>query len=366
MWRTGALAMVLALAMAACGNGDDGVTDDPAATDDSANGDLDDGEATDPGEVEGPDVSLNLGHPFPGGHLIQANVLEDWAQEVNEVTNGTVSIEFHPGAALAAPDATYENAASGAMELGWALHGYTPGRFSLTDVVELPFQFENAAQATETLWELYEEFDEFQQEYQDVQVLALWTHDIGNLYTVDRQVNEPADMSGLTLRAPGPLQNALIEEFGGSGVGLPAGELYDSLERGVIDGLMIADTGVNSFTLHEVVNYGIHANFYVAGQFLVMNQGAWDNLSESQQDAIMSISGPELSMQAAEVYDQDHAETLEMYDEWGMDVQLVDEVDVDEWRDAAQPVIDNWIQQREGERHPGQAMFDRMQELVGN
>jgi TRAP-type transport system periplasmic protein len=365
-----ALLLALLLLVAAC-NGENGdtATDDPAdgeAADGEAPDDQENGEAPDPDAVEGPDVTLNLGHPFPAGHLIQVNVLEDWAQEVNEATNGTVTVEFHPGAALAAPDATYENAAAGAMELGWALHGYTPGRFPLTDVVELPFQFEDATQATEVLWDLYEEFEEFEQEYQDVHVLALWTHDIGNLYTVDRQVENPEDLSGLTLRAPGPLQNSLVEQLGGSGVGLPAGELYDSLERGVIDGLMIADTGVESFSLYEVVNYGVHANFYVAGQFLVMNQAAWDGLSESQQQAIDAISGRDLSMQAAETYDEEHAEVLEMYEEWGMDVQRVDDVDVDMWRDAAQPVIDGWIEDREQQGQPGQAMFDRLQEQAGS
>lgn len=144
------LLLVLALVLAAC-NGDGGTTEGAdGATDEEAAGgeETDDGDAAG-GEVEGEDVTLNLGHPFPGGHLIQANVLEDWAQEVNDVTGGTVTVEFHPGGALAAPDATYDNAASGAMDLGWALHGYTPGRFPLTDVVELPFQFENATQATE-------------------------------------------------------------------------------------------------------------------------------------------------------------------------------------------------------------------------
>lgn len=357
MWRPAAIAVAGALVLTGCGADE---ADEPEATD------VEPDEAPDAEEVDGDEVTVNLGHPFPAGHLIQANVLEDWAAEVNEATGGTVTVEFQPGGALAAPDATYENAASGAMEIGWALHGYTPGRFPLTDVVELPFQFENAEQATDVLWDLYEEFDEFQQEYQDVQVLALWTHDIGNLYTVDQQVNEPADLAGLSLRAPGPLQNSLIEQLGGSGVGLPAGELYDSLDRGVIDGLMIADTGVESFTLHEVVNYGLHANFYVAGQFLAMNQGVWDGLSDSQQEAIMSVSGRDLSMRAAEVYDADHAEVLEMYEEWGMDVQLVDDVDVDVWRDAAQPVIDDWIADREADGQPGQAMFDRMQELAGS
>jgi TRAP-type transport system periplasmic protein len=322
-------------------------------------------EAPPPEEVEGDQVTLNLGHPFPPTHHIHTGVMEGWAEEVNEATGGTVDVRFHVGAALAAPDATYEIASLGAMELGWALHGYTPGRFPLTDVVELPFLFEDAEQATEVLWELYEDYPELQEEYGDVKVLALFTHDIGNLYTVDQPVESPDDLSGLSLRAPGPIQTRLIESLGASGVGLPAPELYDSLERGVIDGTMIADTGVASFTLHEVVRHGLHANFYVAGEFLVMNQETWDRLSPSQQQAIDAISGRELSMEAARLYDEFNAEVLESYEEWDMDVVPIEDVDVEEWREIALPVHERWIEQREAAGQPGQELYDRVLELTG-
>jgi TRAP-type transport system periplasmic protein len=128
---------------------------------------------------------------------------------------------------------------------------------------------------------------------------------------------------------------------------------------------MIADTGVDSFTLYEVLGHGLHANFYVAAQFLVMNQGAWDQLSESQQQAIDDIAGRELSLQAARAYDDAHAEVVEMYDEWGMDVIILDDDEIEEWRDAAQPVVDGWIEEREAEGLPGQAMYDRILEISG-
>ena len=42
---------------------------------------------------------------------------------------------------------------SDAAYIGWALQGYTPGRFPVTDVIEMPFTFSSAAQATEPPWE---------------------------------------------------------------------------------------------------------------------------------------------------------------------------------------------------------------------
>lgn len=358
--RSVALAVASLLLVAGCGNGD--ADDEPAAADDPAEVEEDTDDDA-PAEDMGDPVTLNLAHPFPAGHLIQVNVLEPFVDEVAEATDGTVTIEIHPAEALSGPGDTYDNTAAGAVDIGWALHGYTPGRFPLTDSVELPFLFENAEQATNALWDLYDEFPEFQEEYSDVHVLGLWTHDVGNLYIADSAVTEP-DLSGLTLRAPGPIQTNLIEALGGAGVGLPAPELYDSLERGVIDGLMIADTGVDSFTLYEVVDHATVANFYVAGQFLVMNQGAWDSLSDAQQQAIDSIAGRDLSLRAADAYDTAHANVVQQHDDWGLDVYTVD--DLGPWQDAAQNVVDDWIAAREGDGMPGQEMYDRILEISGN
>jgi TRAP-type transport system periplasmic protein len=358
--RPAAVIVSTLLLFAACG-GDD--ADEPAATDDVDETEVEEEAEDAPAEDMGDPVTLNLAHPFPAGHLIQVNVLEPFVEQVAEATDGTVTIEIHPAEALTAPGDAYDNAAAGAIDIGWALHGYTPGRFPLTDSVELPFLFENAGQATTALWDLYDEFPELQDEYGDVHVLGLWTHDVGNLYVTDTAVTEP-DLSGLTLRAPGPIQTNLIEALGGAGVGLPAPELYDSLERGVIDGLMIADTGVDSFTLYEVVDHATIANFYVAGQFLVMNQGAWDSLSDAQQQAIDGLAGRDLSLTAAGAYDDAHARVVGQHDEWGLEIVNVD--DLAPWQAAAQSVVDDWISAREADGLPGQQMYDRLLEITGN
>lgn len=341
-WAPTAAALATTLVLAGCGNGD---ADDPAGTD------------------MGDPVTLNLGHPFPAEHHIQVGMLEPFAADVAEATDGTVTIEIHPAQALTGPTEAYTNAAAGAIDIGWALNGYTPGRFPLTSAVGLPFMVESAEQATDALWDLYEEFPELQDEYGDVKVLALWTHDVGNLYTVGRQVTEP-DLSGLTLRAPGPLQTDLIEAMGGAGVGMPAPELYDALDRGTIDGLMIGDTGIPTFSLHEVVDHVTVGNFFVGAEFIVMNQGRWDALSEAQQQAIDGLIGREFSQIGAASYDRGHEEDV-TFEEWGFTVTDV-LADIEPWQEAAQPVIDDWIAARESEGAPGQAMYDRLLEIVGN
>lgn len=358
------IAVVLSamLVLAACG-GDDADEADVADEPDEAEVEVEDEAEDEAPEDMGDPVTLNLAHPFPAGHHIQVNMLEPFAEDVAEATDGTVTIEIHPGGALTAPGDAYDNAAAGAIDIGWALHGYTPGRFPLTDVIELPFLFENADQATNALWDLYDEFPELQDEYGDVKVLALWTHDVGNLYTVDQAVPEP-DVSGLVLRAPSPIQTSLIEAMGGAGVGMPAPELYDSLERGVIDGLMIGDTGVESFTLYEVLNHVTVANFFVGAEFIAMNQASWDSLSDAQQAAIDSLIGRDFSLVGAASYDGLNESAVNSWDEWGLEVITVD--DLEPWRAAAQPVVEEWISARDADGQPGQAMYDRISEIAGD
>ncbi|MFW6188028.1 MAG: hypothetical protein ACOC84_08550, partial [Actinomycetota bacterium] len=123
--RHAAVALSAALLLVACG-GDD--TEEAAAPDGD---DAAEDEETPAEEAEeeaeedmGEPVTLTLGHPFPAQHLIQVNMIEPWAEEVAEATEGTVTVEIHPGGALAAATDAYDNAASGAIDMGWALHGY--------------------------------------------------------------------------------------------------------------------------------------------------------------------------------------------------------------------------------------------------
>ncbi|MDQ3475305.1 MAG: TRAP transporter substrate-binding protein [Actinomycetota bacterium] len=336
---------VLGLVLAACGGQDAAETDAG-------------------GEGMGPEVTLTLGHPFPASHPIQVAALEPFIEAVAEVTNGTVTIEIVPAGGLGPAPGTYENVVAGAQDLGWALQGYTPGRFPVTDLIEMPYTFTSATDATDALWDLYEEFPEFQEEYRDVHVLGLWTHDVGNLWTAGSQVTTIDDVPGLTLRAPGPVQNQLITELGGSPVGLPAPELHDSLERGVIDGLMIANSGLESFGLFDVLDYGIECLCYVAAQFLTINQGVWDSLSPEQQAAIDEIGGRTLSLQAAEAYDEEYQLVADKLAEEGIELTVLEGDELEQFEAAGDAVVQAWIAAREDEGVPGQAMYDRLTELA--
>lgn len=259
----------------------------------------------------------------------------------------------------------YENTVAGAQDLGWTLPGYTPGRFPITQIIEAPFVFENAQQGTEVAWELWNEFDAWHDEFGDVHVLSLWAMDTGDLFTRDEPVETLEDFQGLTMRSPAPLQTQALETLGASAVGLPAPEIYDSVERGVIDGYFLANSATRVFDLGPTTGYRTACNCYTGAFVFVMNQDTWDQLSPAQQEAITELSGFDLAMRLAERHQSAADEVAESYwPEHGVETIELSDEEFDRWREGVQPVFDQWIEEREAEGVPGQAMADRLFELT--
>ncbi len=373
IWRFVLLFAVVALVAAACGGDDttdttaapaDDTTTTEAAGDPTTTEAMDDTTTTaaETGGDFGDPVTITFGHPFPAVHPIQVNALEPYAQAVNEATDGAVTIEFQPGGALAAAPATFENTVAGGQDMGWALQGYHAGVFPVTEIVEQPFQFTSAVQATQTLWDLYDQFPALQDEYSDVQLLGLWTHDIGDIWTSDTQVQTIEDMEGLTLRFPTGMMSQTMEAMGASTVGMPAPEIFDSLSTGVIDGLSIAVSGLESFQLYPELQYGTQCNCYVAAQYLAMNLDTWNSLTPDTQQVMLDL-GREHSMLAAEVYDQAYETVFQTAIDEGIEIYELPPDELDRWHEIGQQVTDEWIAAREADGVPAQDMYDAMQEI---
>lgn len=365
--RHALLLIAFALIIAAC-SGSGGTTADQGESEPDAAAVSEASEAGDAAAgdfSDAPAVEIVFGHPFPAEHHLVVNVLQPWMDDVTERTDGTVTFDVQPGGALTGPPEAYEHPAAGVTDMGWALHGYTPGRFPLTEVVELPFLFDSAVQGTETLWDLYEEFEPLREEYRDTHVLALWTHDVGDLFTTEQPVRSASDVAGLSIRTPAPMQNNLIEALGGSAVGMPAPELYDALDRGVIDGLMIGHSGVPTFSLEEVLGTVTRGNFFVGTMFLVLNPQTWESMSPAQQAVFDETANRTLSLALAEDMDRVGTEAAAQFEEWGFEVTELDDAALEEWRAATEQVPQQWID-AQAEGVPAQEIYDRVSQATAD
>jgi len=315
------------------------------------------------GDGESDPVTLTLGYPFPTDHPVRVQVLEPWAEDLRAATDGSVTIEFYAEQALSPAAETYANVVAGGQDIGFAVQGYSPGRFPATDVIEMPFVFGSGAKGTKVLHTLYDEFEALRDEYADVKVLALWTTSPGDLWLAEGTASTPADVAGLTLRSPSPVQGAVVRALGATPVNMAAPDLRGALEAGEIDGLLTVATALEAHGLLDVVESGTACSCYVVAGFLVMNLDTWDSLSEEQQAAVEELSGEKLSQAAARYYDEGSAAAAEVNAAAGIINVQLDDAQLDQWRAATSGVVDNWINDNSG-AFDSTAMYQRMLELA--
>jgi TRAP-type C4-dicarboxylate transport system substrate-binding protein len=309
-------------------------------------------------------VDLIISHGFPARHVQHRLMLEPLKKELEEKSKGRIKIAIHPGGALAPAPAHYENVVAGAFDIGWTLQGYTPGRFPLSGVVEMPFLWSSAQEATRVFWQMFEELPAVQNEYRDVKVLGMWTHDLGQLYTASKPVRTLADLRGLKIRAPGPVQVSMLRALGAVPVTMPAGEIYDALERGVVDGLVTGLSAIKGYRLEQLVKHATLANFYVAAMVVAMNQQSYKKLSAEDRGLLDSLTGSRMAMLGAKNYDDEADDGMEALKKAKANIYQLNASEMEKWKQTTAQVSKEWIKEMESKGRPGKQVYDKMLSLM--
>lgn len=308
-------------------------------------------------------IELDLSHHFPPNHEQETVVVQEFIQEVKDATDGKVRITSYPGASLAAPDATYDSVATGAIDVGLTVHSYTPNQFPLTSIMELPFISKSGVEGSQLLWKLYEEFPELQAEHAETVPLWLATSEPGQLFTVHKQVKSIEDLKGMRIRSPSPEVNEWLTALGATPVSMSMTEVYEALERGVVDGTLGPWHTLLDHSLQDVVNYVTVGDFYMSTFFSVMSKKGWDSLGTDNQHAIAEIIGERMAIAAGENFDKRAAEAKKAATEKGIRLYELNEAEMVEWAVLIEPVIEKWIKKMEDKGLPGEQMYNRALEL---
>ena len=309
-------------------------------------------------------VELKMSHFMSEKHPMHAKLMAPFAEEVEQATEGRVKITIYSGGALGKPPDQYDSAVTGVTDIAFGLHGYTAGKFPLTSVLELPNLVTSAAVGSHVLWELYEKFPEIAAEHPGVKVLALWTHDTGQVMTTEKPIRTLDDFKGLTIRAPTSSHVSMVEAWGATAVDMPISQLFDNLEKGVVDGSVVPYSAVKSFNLGDVVKYITVGDFYVCTMFLVINLDSWNKISGKDQKIIEGLIGSIMSETAGAAYDAAAKVGLEAAQEAGIDIYTLPADELANWKQALAPLHQQWIDAMEAKGLPGQAIYDEAVRLA--
>lgn len=242
-------------------------------------------------QVAGQAKEMQISTWVPPAHSVNKQMAE-WAKSVSEATGGSLEVNVYPSAQLGAAVDHYDMARDGIVEMAMVGPSYSPGRFPLWAVVEIPFQLANTTTGARAFHEWYSEY--LDKEMSDVKLCFVTIHHPGALNFNKADIRLPEHLKGLRIRSGGPIMGDWVTQLGATTVAAALPEVKELADRGVIDGVMLPWDMV-LFGIHEAMPYHIDEPFYVGAQAWIINKDFYAGLTDAERTAIDAHCGPDYS-----------------------------------------------------------------------
>lgn len=268
------------------------------------------------------DTTLALSSWLPPRHPIVVNAIKPWAKEVKEVTEGRVTVRIL-AKPLGAPPAHFDIAADGIADITYGLHSFTTDdRFERSRIGQFSFIGDDAVTGSTAFWNVYSGQLDAQAEHEGVKLLGLFVHGPGVLHNNVRKIQSADDIQGQKIRVPGGYISDLMSDLGAETLFMSSGEVFEKLSRGVIDGVTFTYEALTAFKLTDDLKYAmkVPGGLYNTTWFLVMNEGAWEGISEADRTAIEAISGAAFAERVGTAWNMADEKALVKIDEAGIEI----------------------------------------------
>ena len=313
------------------------------------------------------ETELVMSSWLPPRHPIVVNAIKPWAKNIEEATEGRVTVRVL-AKPLGAPPAHYDMAVDGVADITYGLHSFTKDdRFTRSRIGQFSFIGDDAVSGSKAFWNVYAGSLDAQAEHKGTKLLGLFVHGPGILHNGVRRIEKPADLEGLKIRTPGGYIADLMGELGATTLFMSSGEVYEKLSRGVIDGVTFTYEALTAFKLTEHLKYAMRVpgGIYNTTWFVVMNEAKWNALSAEDQAAIESVSGEAFSELVGTAWNDADEKAIEKIKADGIEIYDAPETMVGAIKETAAKYEASWTETLSGQGFDGAEALSSLRAQTG-
>ena len=280
---------------------------------------------------------LTLAHGLSETHTVHIAMTE-FADKVEERTNGRIQVRILPNGQLGSENENMEQLMAGVISMtkvsapGLATYNESYHAFGL------PYIFDD----TEDFYHVMDSDpmqDFFLSSSDDGFItLTYYTSGARSFYTKNKAIRTPADLKGLKIRVQDmKSQTDMMKALGGIPVAMSYGDVYTSLQTGIIDGTENNETALTTGKHGEICKVYSTDQHAMIPDVMVMSAKVWKTISPQDQNIILeaareSTESHKIAWDAA--IDEAIREA-----ESQMGVEFVNDVDKDAFRQATSGMI---------------------------
>lgn len=286
---------------------------------------------------------------FPPATTFPCVQMERWAKEVEKRTSGKVKVQTFPGGTLLPAKNIFDGVLTGMADIGNFAMSYQPGRFPISEAVDLPLGFRSARAASLALYDLVEKYQP--KEFEKVKIITLFTCPPADIMS-SKPVRSLKDLKGMELRVSGTGSD-VIKRLGGIPVAMPQSETPEAIQKGVVKGIVSSMEVLKDFNFAAYCPFATDTNLFVVSFAVVMNKDKWNSLPADVKKVLDDLRREQADWTGK--YVDDHvAEALtwskQKYNHQVIQLPAAEKAEIPK---LLKPMIDDYIKRVSGQGLPG-------------
>lgn len=302
---------------------------------------------------------------LPPGHVLSTTLVQ-WCSLLDQRTAGKLQCRFAPRPVAPAPG-TFDAVREGRIDLAFTVQGYTPGRFELAQMAELPFLGDHAEAGSVAFQRMVDRVPALADEYQGVKLLAVFTHGPALLLNTRRPVARLEDVAGLRFRVGGGMASEIAKLLGTSVALKPPQDSLKLLESGALDGTLGPAESVQAFGIAPVLRHAtvLPGGWYNTAFAFLMNRSRYDALTPALRRAIDEIAGEFAARMFGRAWDDSDRAGLALLKSHGVQWVRADPGLVGQVAERVAPLEQRWAAaaRAKGVREPERLLADFRAEI---
>lgn len=310
--------VLVLLLVAGCSSNSGGGS--PSGNTDSSQGSAGTGSQTPAANAggSGEKVTLKLGHVWPESEIHAQAVLK-FADEVEQKSGGSLVIEVFGNSTLGSDGELLEGLKVGTADIWIGGAGTLNSSSATAKIFTVPFMFDDQAHFDKVYsGEVGQTISDKIAAESGYKVLSYWTRGARWL-TVNKEVNTPEDLAGLKIRVPdNPVFIKSFQRLGAAPTPMAFGEVFTSLQQGVIDGQENPLSLIHSSKFNEVVKYLVKTEHVREPISMVISESKFNSLSAEHQQILLEAANGAGKQYAADEVIAGDSQFVQLLQDGGM------------------------------------------------
>lgn len=304
-------------------------------------------------------ITLKVSHYLPPNHTFHRELMT-WGDSLNDQSQGQLTVNIFPASQLGPVNRQFDMVRNGVVDIAVGLHGATPGRFPMTDLVSLPYSTpkggSNSGLTSRRLTELAPTY--LAAEHAGMKILWMAVTNPLLFHTSKRQIVTVDDFKGLRIRYAGEQFAQIIPLLGAAPLAVPPAETADSLAKGIIDAATFPYEACQSFDLGGVLKYSLEPGVSTATFAVAMNPNKFKALPPELQQLIDKTTGPAMAEHFGSAFDVSEKMGRDYMQAKGVQISKLSDIELSRVKEILAPLKGKALAEFEKAGKPGKAFLD--------